>query len=226
LPNDPNLLQSKILQETILKEIAQSQSSPDLERLKQRHQLGITQLSALFGQLWFAPIIDFSIPKNSIYSRIPSRALFDPDQNFSFDNAIVFIGSGGYSEAEDRFIQPPAQDHFTDPSLSGVELHAFMVNHLLNRRLVIPIPDGLMILLTALFTKILMQGTIPWGKGSKRMKMGGAQGWMIVFIGLIGSMGICLQLFLSVAILVPWFFPSLTIGLYCIPKLMGEGDAS
>lgn len=87
------------------------------------------------------------------------------------------------------------------------EAHAYMIHHLLTRHLVVPIPNFMIILLAALLGKyitLILQES-PSKRRILMMKM-----WILLGIYIISS----LQIYISVAVLLPWFLPSLTLWNY------------
>ncbi|HEY9299121.1 MAG TPA: histidine kinase, partial [Phormidium sp.] len=168
-----------------------------------------------FIQAWLHPIIDFSIPPESAYERISACKLLGdclgkgkvPD---TFKNEVVLITPGGYKgaglegENEDNYAIPLAVGFWRgweEENFPGGEAHAYMLHHLLTRRLVIPIPDLWMILLSGLL-----------GKGVTLMlqdNLHQRQRWVIKLgtattIYIIAS----LQIYISAAMLLPWFLPT------------------
>jgi hypothetical protein len=118
---------------------------------------------------WFHPIIDFSIDPKQAYKSISAHELLNSREEEekipkNLDKYIVIIAPGGYPKAgltgngEDNIENPWAIAYWKNESIIGKkfskgEAHAYMVHHLLNKHLVIPIPDFLMILLAALLAK-------------------------------------------------------------------------
>jgi hypothetical protein len=211
----------KFLQENNLKNIA----SFTLPRINLQP---ITEFSYYFGQMWLHPIVDFSIPPNQVYRSIPAWQLLEnKNQNppiANLENQIVIIAPGGYGEAgmskdgEDNFDLPPALElwrHLENPEnqnqvLTGGEIHAYKVHHLLNNRIVVPIPDLWMILMAILLGKTLYYII----QINPRIKLQ----ILIVSGALTAAYGvISLQIYLSsIAVILPWFLPSLTIWSYTI----------
>lgn len=189
----------------------------------------ITSFSYEHGQMWLHPIIDFSIPPEHVYQRIPAWQLLestaDSPQLSNFKQQVVMIAPGGYGEAgvfkegQDNFPLPAAVSYWfkqanppvTRRGFTGGESHAYMIHHYLNRRLVVPIPDlwliGVAVLLgkgIALTMKSCQQ-RLRW-----EMMLGGT-----VVYGLIS-----LQLYISGALLLPWVFPSVMVWTYALPVLL------
>jgi CHASE2 domain-containing sensor protein len=189
------------------------------------HLHPLTQFSYALGQMWLHPIVDYSIPPNQVYKRIPAwQLLKNQDVPDSFEEKIVIVGAGGYREAgiddgSDNLELPPAveywrsQQNYPSSVLTGSEAHAYMLHHLLNQRFVIPIPDFWMVVLAVLLSKYLV--SLIQKNPHQRWQ------WLIILSLCTGIYGIAsLQIYLSsVAILLPWFLPSLTIGLYITPEL-------
>ncbi|MEI2579169.1 CHASE2 domain-containing protein [Scytonema sp. PRP1] len=189
------------------------------------HLQFMTALSYWFEQMWFHPIIDFSIPPNQVYTSIPAwKLLENQDASQNLQHKIVIIAPEGYEEAgilknkEDSFNLPMAVDywrHQEEPVnessiFTGGETHAYMVHHYLNQRLVVPIPDFWMVGLAILLGKILYLSRIFNQPNRWRL--------LIVFTVMTGIYGIVsLQIYISsTAIILPWLLPSVTLWLYIL----------
>jgi hypothetical protein len=189
----------------------------------------ITSFSYERGQMWLHPIIDFSIPPEHVYQRIPAWQLLESNTNSpqlnNFKQQVVMIAPGGYGEAgvfkegQDNFPLPAAVSywfHQTNPpvtrrSFTGGESHAYMIHHYLNRRLVVPIPDLWLIGIALLLGKgITLTMKSPQQRLRWEMMLGGT-----VVYGLIS-----LQLYISGALLLPWVFPSVMVWTYAVPVLL------
>ncbi|MEM9213697.1 MAG: CHASE2 domain-containing protein [Cyanobacteria bacterium P01_F01_bin.150] len=75
-----------------------------LERVQERSRFHPLTLwsNKQFGQTWFAQLLDFSIPPDAVYARIPAWALLDEsvlDQSLDLSGRTVMIVPGGYTEA-------------------------------------------------------------------------------------------------------------------------------
>ncbi|MDJ0535237.1 MAG: CHASE2 domain-containing protein [Xenococcaceae cyanobacterium MO_207.B15] len=201
--------------------LVNSQQQPDSSNLSQTtaflEKLRLNPISSFsqnFAQMWFHPILDLSIPPEQIYSAIPAWCLLENDINSvcqALDNLqqqIVIIAAGGYEEADDNFVLPLAiQFAQKQPSqyFTGGQAHAYMVHHFLNRQIVTPIPDVMVMLLTA----IISQAIIVNIRGSQRQK------WILILLAAnIAYVFISLQLYVSLKLLVPLFFPSVLLWTY------------
>lgn len=194
----------------------------------------ITQISQFFNQMWLHPIIDFSIPLQEVYQPISAWQLLEGKSvNLSrVQDQVVIIASGGYGKAgvfadgEDIFDLPPAikywrlqqsqqeNPHSDSPILTGGEAHAYMVHHLLNNRLVIPIPDLWMVGVAIFLGKCLsiyIQENVRY-----RWRWVALLGLCTAIYGILS-----LQIYITaVAILLPWLLPTLTVWTYVTPALI------
>ncbi len=188
-----------------------SQTTAFLKRLRLHP---ISSVSQNFAQMWFHPILDLSIPPEQIYIPLPAWCLLENNTNSvcqpldSLQQQIVIIAAGGYEEADDNFPLPLAiQFTQKQPSqyFTGGQVHAYMLHHFLNRQIVIPIPDILPLLLTA----IIAQGIILNIHPSQRQK------WILILLAAnIVYVFISLQLYVSIKLLVPVLFPSVLLWTY------------
>jgi CHASE2 domain-containing sensor protein len=225
-PPQPQLSSDKhfweILENHIQKQNLQQQT---ILKAGRNHLQVLTKISYLLQQMWLHPIVDFSIPPNQIYQRISASELME-DKNIpnNLQQRIVIVGAGGYREAGiedggDNFPLPSAieywrqQENNLSTVLTGSEAHAYMVHHLLNQRLVIPIPEIWMAALAIFLGKYLLY-LIQIFPNRKWV-------WLVILSLSTTIYGILsLQIYLSsIAILLPWFFPSLTVWLYVTPQL-------
>ena len=186
----------------------------------------ITGLSYWLNQMWMHPIIDFSIPSQQVYRSLPAWELLEnPAMIPNLQQQIVIIAPGGYNEAgiskdgEDNFHRdlPPAVKYWRNRETSqnknrvitGGETHAFMLHHLLTRRLVVPIPDFWITVMAILVGKTLSILPI------KRQKS--IWQWLFIPAVITGVYGlVSLQVYISLAILLPGILPSTTVWLYFV----------
>ncbi len=145
-----------------------------------------------------------------------------PTQPESFAKSVVIIAPGGYDEAGitpggDNIQPPPAGFHYWTGQkiLTGGEVHGYMVYHILNQRLMIPIPDLWVTLVAALLTKGVVLGL------SDRRFATGATAILLTILTLLYGL-IVLQVYVSFAILVPWCFPVLVMWWLAIAQRLGR----
>ncbi|MDF5718370.1 MAG: CHASE2 domain-containing protein [Rhizonema sp. NSF051] len=140
---------------------------------------------------------------------------------------VVIVAPGGYGEAgvsqdkEDNFELPAAvaywrsQENPVNPSqvMTGGEYHAYMVHHILNKRLVVPIPDLWMIGLAILLGKTIY--LLRQGKSHRLSDL--------ILVSIITTIYglISWQIYISsTAVLLPWFLPSATLSIYVLPSVL------
>ena len=207
------------------------------------HYHPITAFSYQIGQTWLHPIMDFSIPPDQVYQRLPAwqllRSKRDTPKLRHLQQQAVTIVPGGYLEAgvsregQDNFPLPSAiaywrnQPGSVDNSriFTGGEAHAYMVHHFVTGRLVIPIPDVWLIPLAALLGKLAKLALLqpyrrrPMGKSFSPFR--GEIGKVIVLgIATTGYGIVSLQVYISSAILFPWLLPSAIVWSYALPALI------
>jgi len=175
----------------------------------------LTDFSQDFLQLWWQPIIDFSIPPDKVYQRLSACEVLGscPAQSqvpANLQDKVVLIAPGGYQQAgvedegEDNFSMPLAVSFWrkeTGKKITGGEVHAYMIHQLLTQRLVAPIPDLWMILVAAFLGKGIR--LILLYNPSQRHKLVKWLGCATAVYGLIG-----LQVYISAAVLIPLVLPS------------------
>lgn len=204
----------------------------------------VTQLwHEWFKQRWMRPIIDFSIPSDHAYERLSAWRLLEDDGQLvlpDLSQQVVIIASGGYKEAgigaqADYFPLPSAMRYWRDrnphpdqaerPTVyTGAEALSYMVHHLLTQHLVVPIPDLWMVGIAVLLGK----GAVLWFRHQQRQQPWSTQRHHHYVTGLAaatllyGAAG--LQLYLSAAVLLPWFLPSVAFWVYVLPGLRRKAN--
>ncbi len=191
----------------------------------------ITIFSYGLGQMWFHPIVDFSIPPELVYNRVPAWQILRHDSREllrlnSLQHQVTIIspayGEAGVSQVgEDNSPLPAATRYWLNTAspaerrqvLTGGEAHAYMVHHFLNRRLVVPIPDVWAIGVAAILGKVT--AIVIQRRHRQRQRWAMALASTTVAYGLVS-----LQVYLSAAIILPWFLPSLTVWTFALPPLL------
>ncbi|WNZ24756.1 CHASE2 domain-containing protein [Leptolyngbya sp. NK1-12] len=228
-PLQPNLENLTPFAAQLAKTLRQSgQDTPIFSAQSQVQPL--TAFSYGFKQLWLHPIIDFSIPPEQVYRTIPAwqflqqESLNQPQsaQSFTQPLPIVMIVPGGYSEAgvvwgQDNLELPAAVRHwrYWQPnrtasldSITGGEVHAYLLQEFLAQRLVVPIPDLWLIGLAAGLSQALVLRLS--SRSSRRHKL------ILLSIPIVYGL-ISLQLYLSATILLPWLLPFSVFAIYMFP---------
>jgi hypothetical protein len=231
LPTSPDSCPANCPFAYLLALIHQENSSatpkPDFRQNKRASVTKIARFSQLLEQSWFQPIVDFSISPAEVYKPVSAWKLIEEPTSqevisANFSESIILIAPGGYSDADDNFPLPAAiaywrsrspQSSIVPEVWTGGEVHAYMIHHLLYQRLVIPIPDLLMVAIAALL-----------GKGIAlrlREKQSQEHRWLaIAFWGGTVVYGFfSLQIYISQAILLPWLLPSIMLWAYIQPFL-------
>jgi CHASE2 domain-containing sensor protein len=209
-------------QASFQKDVSAFLRQQDEIRLPDRAYLkSITSFSYLFHQIWFQPLIDFSIPPEQVYKTVSAWDLIESPEvalqklgRKNLEDVVVIIVPGGYREAgltdgEDNFPAPPAIKYWNDAySLTGGETHAYLVHHLINERLVMPVPTIGIILIAALAGKAILIGL-------SRNRLSNSR-WILFSLSITTvTYGILsLQLYISAAVMVPWLLPVLTLWTY------------
>lgn len=211
--------------------------------LQQARLQPISSFAEKFGQLWLQPINDFSIPPDCIYDRIAAWQLLGSSERevkpHRSEQQVAIIAAGGYNEAgvtkpgADNFPVPMAvaywrerlgaassSGHYTDyPAVfTGAEAHAYMIHHLLTQRLVVPIPDLWMIGVAVLLGKGTTLVLIKHHRQRQRWAIG------LSLVTAVYSLA-GLQIYISAAVLLPWFLPSAAFWVYVLPALRRKSYA-
>lgn len=190
----------------------------------------ITIFSYRLHQMWMHPLIDFSIPPEQIYQRIPAWKFLqtpaNPPDNSHPTEQVIMIASGGYSDSSEssigsleNFPVPDAVQHWrsqqTPPDtrrfITGGEAHAYMFHHFLTQRIVIPIPDLWLVMMAILVGK----GTVLFLEQEAQQRRIRLMSLLLIGTGVYGL--IVLQLYISAAILLPFILPSIMFWTYVIP---------
>lgn len=185
-----------------------------------------TYLGYSLGQMWLHPIVDYSLPPDRVFTSISAKDLLERSTPNSLDlsQKIVliipnYLTAGIDKEGEDNWSAPAAIKYwYNHPHqiLTGGEYHAYLVNHFLNQRLVIPLPDLWLILLAAL----VGAGTVylEQNRFLQRQKI-----VIVLIAGTVIYSLLSLELYISsAAIALPIFLPISTIWIYVLPRLLKQ----
>lgn len=203
----------------------------------------LTNFSYRLRQMWLHPIIDFSIPPEQVYKRLPAWQLLESSADSLKLNRdrqpVVMIAPGGYGEAgvskagEDNFPVPVAVNYWRDRQnprdqrqvFPGGEAHAYMIEHFLSQRLVVPIPDLWLVGVAAFLGKAtalaLEKGTEKKEKEKAKIRLfllslGGGK-WLLLPAYATAVYGLAsLQLYITAATLLPWSLPVATFWIYVV----------
>jgi hypothetical protein len=155
---------------------------------------------------------------------------------------IVIIAPGGYGEAgvavegEDNFQVPAGLKYWrfqeNPPDLRqvfpGSEVHAYLIQHFLTKRLVVPIPDLWLLGVAAFLGKLtvlsLEAGTKEGKEKTNKLLFffvpSDRSKWMIVMAGSTGVYGLfSLQLYVTGGVLLPLVIPAMTFWSYVMVNL-------
>jgi CHASE2 domain-containing sensor protein len=204
----------------ILNSLYQNSSSDNLRNFLQDVQVHpLTQFSEYLQQRWLNPILDFSLPPDTIYRIIPAHQLLKNQESINLEKQVVLIASGGYSEAgidgEKDYFEPPLAIAFWHPDiikLTGGEIHAYMIHHWLNQHLVIPIPDFWLVVIACILGQLIVINLESSSRFSKLLILKLITGNFLYIL-------LSLQVYITLKILLPWLLPSLTFWLCVVPYL-------
>ena len=206
------------------------------KQLANLHKSPVTEASNYIGQLWMQPILDFSLPPNSIFQAIPAWQVLSGEVDLTASEfQIALIAPGGYPEAgigvPDYYPVPAAVDYWRQrqmtaiatpagnrPTLenanvyTGAEAHAFSIHHLLNRHFVIPIPDLWMVGLALMGGK----GLSLWMLRQQRQSAERVKAIGYLGIGTVAYILISVQLYISAAVLLPVLLPTVAIWTFAV----------
>jgi hypothetical protein len=180
----------------------------------------IASLKKGYSPFGLRSIIDFSIPPNQVYERIPAWKFLklgppNPELQNRIEQQVAIISSGGYERAEDNYSVPLAIEYWCNwldmrkekdcPQVfTGGEAQAYIVHHLLSPHRVTLIPNLWMIGLTAIFGKWTALMLLKQKRKQRRLKP-------LILVSATGVYGIVLlQVHISASVLIPWFLPSIT----------------
>ena len=187
--------------------------------------------------MWFHPIIDYSIPHKIIYKTISACELLKTceitsDKQNILNNSnqkIVIIAPGVYRDmdkyenlAQSNINLPFAiaywrnktgwNDFFRGKNtFTTGEYHAYTIHNFINRNLVIPIPDWVMILLISILGKFIKIKLFAYP--NYRQILSRYLG-LLILAYIFFSVIIGLQIYITARVLIPWLLPSITLWNY------------
>ncbi len=163
---------------------------------------GITWLSAFWGQTWLNPWINYSIAPNHVYSAVSAKQFLTMP---SSQQQIVLIAPGSEFDA---YSSPQAFANQTQPNwkMAGGEIHAYMIQNLLQRCLIIPIPDIWMVGLVGIVSKLILHNF-------KQPKRNSIKRYALI-IAPVSYAAISLGIYHYAAVSLPILFPILVYFLY------------
>jgi|GEM_PF-411544 len=188
----------------------------------------ILSLKSAFPPVGLRSIIDFSLPLQQAYQRLPAWEFLslpfpNPELQQRLQEQVVIIAPGGYEDAEDNFSVPLAVGYWCDASyrregkkvdcpryFTGGEAHAYMTHHLLSEHRVVLIPALWMILLAAFAGKVTT--LMLWEQQIQQRQQSTI--WLVFVTAALGLIG--LQVYISASVAIPWFLPSVMFWTYII----------
>jgi hypothetical protein len=194
----------------------------------EEQQNAIAVLQRTYSPLGMRSILDFSIPPQQAYERIPawqflSRPLSKPK---NLQQQVVIIATGRYSKAEDNFPMPSAIHYWKPwchssqsrerqkPScvdvFTGGETHAYMVYQLLSSHRIALISDFWTIGVAAVLGKWIARKLRQQQNSKRKQQIFELVGATTVY-GLVG-----LQVYISASVSIPWFLPSVMFWTYIL----------
>jgi CHASE2 domain len=205
-------------QKIVFNTIERSQSSK-IHTFKKIRESHATFFSRYFEQRWFVPIIDYSIPASSAFTKISGIQILDESvkQHRILPGQIVIIASGNHLEARleevDSYPAPGAVKHWrrvqnlpesdVQQNITGGEHIAFSTYHFKEQRFLTPIPDMWMILLVGGVARL---NQLIVSSHKRQLWIG----------GLIGYTSLSLQLYVVAGILIPYFLPLIVWSCYSL----------
>jgi hypothetical protein len=234
----PNLKRSRpLFQETF--QSFKDATGKDIRSVFSRRSVSskFTLFSYRLQQRWLLPILDFSIPPQVAYDRIPAWQLLVADAGTSalthLDRRVVILAPGGYAEAgladgSDNFPPPAAVNYWrnreTPPDrrtdiITGGEVHAYLTYQFLTDQLVIPIPDLWMLGAALILAKCKL---LIWFENKKNINIVKILPIYGLFFAYIP---ISLQVYISQKILLPLGFPIAAFSIAYIQILVKEKNS-
>ncbi len=171
------------------------------------------------------PLVDYSLPPEKVYSKIPAWQLIEnPNINefplISKQVVLIAVSSDerlGYAPGKPDRMPIPFATRYWQPQqdwMTGGQSLSYMTHHFLRNRFLIPIPDIWMILAAIIVGKItvlFLKQKSPFTPKIRLQILAGSLGTVILFA--LAS----LQLFISASVLIPWLLPSIVFLSYTIP---------
>jgi len=173
-------------------------------------------------------LIDFSVPPSQIYQRVSSGALLNEGlSETDLTSQVVLIGAGGYEDSEDKYslplstrywrrVKPRTSEQEFPAVMTGVEIHAYMAHHFLEKHLIASIPTIWLLGVAAIVGRSTTFYMLEQRATSQQKK--------ILLLMIFGAGLISLQLYISARIAIPWLFPSSLFVMYTLPIFRRKPD--
>lgn len=196
------LSKNKTFSEKFVNIAMQAKEVKDLQQIREST---IAFISSYSKQFWLQSMTDYSIPPNSVFQTVAAHDFqANPDQFKIQPNQIVIVAAGGYdSKSDDTFPLPKATQYWRArgagkgyiTKITGGEVLAYQTYHFQKRQFLVPVPDLWMILLTGLI-------------GRNIQLMGFKKRWSYWLLSVVGYALLCLQIYVSLQILIPFLLPT------------------
>ncbi|HIK17852.1 MAG TPA: CHASE2 domain-containing protein [Leptolyngbyaceae cyanobacterium M33_DOE_097] len=203
----------------------QNRINAQLEAAENTKQIGDLQKQVNLP-LGLKSVIDFSLPPQRVFHSQPAWDLLERPledaKSKDLRQQVVIIASGGYDQADDNFPMPLAMHHWQSAKkqaginqeklqsqiLPGGVLHAYTVHHLLTNHNLLQIPTIFFVGVAAIAGKGLQRIIRNQSTARQRRSLALILGATLAY-GLGG-----LQTYVSLAIILPWFLPSVVVWFY------------
>lgn len=219
------------LRANLIHTINKQKNQHSTQRLHQLRIPELTSFSIALEQAWLYPIIDYSLPPNYVYQFVSAHDILQTNNvtNINPKQQVILIGAGGYEDAGLSQVhsdnsplplglaywrrQNAANNSLTQ--ITGVEINAYMVQHLLKQHLIIPIPDLWMIGIIAIIAKGTLLSLVRFPNPKHTQ--------VFLLISLLSGTGayilMSVQMYISASIIFPVFIPITLFWSYLLPEL-------
>jgi CHASE2 domain-containing sensor protein len=169
----------------------------------------ITELSRWVGAQWLNPWIDYSIPPGQVYRSVSAQQFLQ--QSAQSQKIVLLVPSPEF----DPFKTPMPLKNGQPEGMSGGQIHAYTLYNLMNRGLIVPIPDLWIVGIVGIGSKLLAF----WLQQRPREQAITRRGWWVM-LGLVPLVAylISLQTYIGLGIAIPVLFPLLAYFSYLLPQ--------
>ncbi len=200
-------------------------------------------ISRWWNQRWLHPLLDYSLPPESIYTKISAHQLLTVPETqlarqFDWQNQVVIIASGAYDEAgtgvaRDYIDTPGAIAYWQAKAdsvagrytgrFTGGQTNAYAVHHFLRQHYLTPVPDSWLVVASIVASAGIV---LVFKRQHYLQQLTSRNRQLVLLAASLGYGWFSLQLGIASQLLLPWLLPVATVWVFCLPTLTSSDNTS